>query len=170
MFVNLVRNDDKEIAFRRPHAVRSAILLILISIDCLCYFMFAEQIRITPVGTNEYVLVVPMLAVVLLNYKMAKYGGPDDLVLDLSRHTYTKTLGYPFFPRKRTGSFGDFYGLCVRTVKNRKRKPVAYRVELDWNNPELESLVLAEAATMDQALDAQHELAIRLATIPIAKD
>lgn len=170
MFVNLVRNDDKEIAFRRPQAVRNAILLILIAIDCLCYFMFAEQIRITPVGENEYVWCMPMLFVVLLNFKMAKYGGPDDLVLDLNRHTYTKTSGYPLFPRKRTSNFGDFYGLCIRTVKNRKRKPVAYRVELDWNNPELDPLVLAEAATMDQALAAQRELAIRLATIPIAKD
>jgi len=170
MFVNLVRSDDKEIAFRRSTPVRNAILLILAALDCLAYFFFAEQIRVTAIGENEYVWCVPILIVIIINYYMLRFAGPDDLVLDIDRQGYSHTKGYPFFPRTVTGTFGDFYGMCVRSVKNRRGVDVLFRVELDWNAPDRKPLILAEARSLSQALDDQHELALRLATIPIAKD
>ncbi len=101
MFVNLVRSDDREIAFRRSRAVRNAILFILVAIDTYFYLLFAEQIRMTPVGDNEYVWCIPILLIVIINSRVLRYAGPDDLVLDIDKQSYTHTTGYPMFPRSR---------------------------------------------------------------------
>jgi len=170
MFVNLVKSDDREIAFRRSAAVRNAILFILIAMDIYFYILFAEQIRMTPVGENEYVWCIPILIIVIINFRALWYAGPNDLVLDIDRQSYTHTTGLPLFPRSVTGTFGDFYGLCVRPVKNRRRAIVAYRVELDWNTPGHKALVLAETGTLQEARTEQHVLARRLGSIPIEKD
>lgn len=170
MFVNLVRSDEKEIAFRRSNAVRTAVLLILVAINCLCYIYFKEQIRLTPVGEYEYVWCVPILIVIIIDTQILRYAGPDDLVLDISRQSYTHTTGFPFFPRSVSGTFGDFYGLCVRSIKNRRGVVMSHRVELDWNTPDHKPLVLAEASTLEEARAEQHELAHRLGSIPIEKN
>jgi hypothetical protein len=170
MFVNLVRNDDREIAFRRSKAVRYAILFILAAVDVYFYVYFSEQISMTHVGDGEYVWCVPMLIIVIINFLVMRYAGPDDLVLDIDRQTYTHTTGYPFFARSVTGTFGDFYGLCVRPIKNRRKAVIAHRVELDWNTPGHKPLVLAETGTLQEARTEQHLLARRLGSIPIEKD
>jgi hypothetical protein len=170
MFVNLVKSDDREIAFRRSKAVRNAILFILVAIDVYFYLLFKQQISWTPVGDNEYVWCVPILLIVIINFRVLRYAGPDDLVLDIDRQSYTHTTGYPLFPRSVTGTFGDFYGLCVRPIKNRRNAVVAHRVELDWNTPDHKALVLAETGTLQEARTEQHMLARRLGSIPIEKD
>jgi hypothetical protein len=170
MFVNLVRSNDREIAFKRSKAVRNAILFILIAIDSYFYLYFAEQIRMTPVGENEYVWCVPILLIVIINSLALRYAGPDDLVLDIDNQTYTHTTGFPLFSRSVTGTFGDFYGLCVRPIKNRRNVIVAHRVELDWNKPGHKALILAETGSLQEARTEQHLLARRLGSIPIEKD
>ena len=170
MFVNLVKSNDREIVFKRSMPVRNAILLILVAIDSLCYLYFAEQIRVTPVGENEYVWCVPILLVVVINFYLLRFAGPNDLVLNIDRQSYTRTTGYPMFPRVVSGSFGDFYGLCIRGTKNRRQVVVSHRVELDWNTPDHKPLVLAETVTFEEAFAEQRELARRLGSIPVEKD
>jgi hypothetical protein len=170
MFVNLVRNDDREIAFKRSMAARWAILFILAAANCYCYIFFKEAIRMAPVGQDEYVWCVPILLIVIINFQVLKYAGPNDLILDIERQTYTHTTGYPLYPRLISGTFGDFYGLCVRPTRNRRREIISHRVELDWNTPGHHPLVMAEAKTLEEARTEQHLLARRLGSIPIEKD
>ncbi len=172
MFVSMVRDDDKEIAFKRSPGVRNAILLILGAVDVGSYLFFAEQIRQIPIGDYEkqYVWCVPILMVVIFNFLGMRYAGPKDLVLDIDQQTYTYVSGYPMFPKIVSGTFGDFYGLCVRPIKNRNRKIVCYQVELDWNAPDLPPLVLLKTNSADEAHTQQNMYAHRLISIPVAKD
>ncbi len=170
MFVNLVKTDESKIVYRRSLAVRFAILLILGSFDVFSYIAFKYQISVIPFGDNEYVYSVPILLVVLINYVTLRFTGPDDLELDISRQSYIKRVGYPMFAKVQTGSFGDFYGLCVRPVTNRKKVIKSYQIELDWNTPDSKSLVLAETRSSEEATAELHKLAHRLGDIPIAKE
>ena len=172
MFVSMVRNDDSEISFRRSAGVRNAILLIFGALDVWSYIYFANQIKQIPIGDYEkqYAYCVPILMVVILNVLGLKFSGPSDLVLDIDRQLYTYTTGYPWLPKVATGSFGDFYGLCVRPIKNRNKKIVYYQVELDWNAPDLPSLVLCKTNSATEAHAQQNMYAHRLVSIPVAKD
>ncbi len=43
-------------------------------------------------------------------------GGPEELHLDLERHTYRLVRGWPFFPVTRSGTWEDMAGVSVRSL------------------------------------------------------
>ena len=170
MLVHMVKDDAEEIVFQRSMAVRAGLSIILVVLDVMCYLYFAQQISGTKPGDNPYVWSIPMLLVIVVNALGLRFIGPDELKLHIARQGYTITKGLPFFARITTGSFGDFYGLCVRPHKNKRGDIFHYTIELDWNAPDRQPCILAEADTIKEAQQKQQEYAARLVTVPLAKD
>ena len=53
-------------------------------------------------------------------------SGPDDLYLNLDQKTYRHVKGWPFFPKTRTGSISDFWGVYVGRTQS------SYFVGVTW--------------------------------------
>ena len=81
---------------------------------------------------------------------------------NLRKGVYTAKQGFLFFARPVSGTFQEFYGLCIRPNKNKYGWTIGYRIELDWADDKRGPFELVSSLNKEKALDRQRELAAKL--------
>ena len=105
----LVRKEGSMMLFRKPLPLRRAILAAM-GFGILLFFntlMIALEARNPP---PAYVMSVVALSLPVLFFYLS---GPNDIRLDGNQRTFEQTVGFPWKPVTRFGTFSGIKGICV---------------------------------------------------------
>ena len=105
----LMQNDEGMMLFRKPLPLRRTLL----TIAGFTFFIFLDTVFIASEGRNPlagyFICIVPLILPVIFLYA----SGPNDIRLDRSRRTYEWTIGFPWKPVTKFGTFDDIKGIRV---------------------------------------------------------
>ena len=105
----LIRNDGGIMLFRKPLPLRRTLL----AIAGFSFLIFLDIVFIASEGRNPlagyFLCVVPLILPVIFLYA----SGPNDIRLDGSRRTYEWTVGFPWKPVTKFGTFDGIKGMSI---------------------------------------------------------
>lgn len=164
MFINVVRNDTIELVAERAAGWR--IFTYVFAVVVVAFFgILMAQIPGPPVPRGTVPVPtfnVMWLFVFAIVGLILWFGSPHEIRFNLRKGTYTARQGFLFFSKPITGTFQDFYGLCIRPNRNKRGWIVGYRIELDWNDPKRGPFELVSSLNLDKARLKQQEIAAKL--------
>ncbi len=121
----LYRLSSEKLVFRRRRTERLFATIIGLLFAVGGPLEFWQKILVSSEGVGfAFMALLCIIGSVPLFWR----AGPDELCLDLSKHTYCFVNGPPFFSKIYTGSWLDIAGVCVWPASQ------GYVVSLVWKN------------------------------------
>ena len=121
----LITNDGGMMLFRKPLPLRRTCL----AITGFTFLIFLNIVVIASEGRNPlagyFICIVPLVLPVIFLYA----SGPNDIRLDGGRRTFERTVGFPWKPVTKFGTFDDIKGISISFqdgVELVLEKPVAF--------------------------------------------
>ena len=172
MFVNIRKNDSVELVVDRAMGWRVTMFVLVVVVTAFFSILMARIPGPTaPQGTASPPSInVMWLIVIAIDALILWYASPHELRCNLRRGTYSAKRGFLFVARPVSGTFQDFYGLCLRPNKNKYGWTVSYRIDLDWNDKRHSPFELASFVGLEKAQRVQQELAAKLGNLPTGSE
>lgn len=105
----LVRKDGKMMLFRKPLPMRRTTLAAAGFLTLLVLSLLVSA----PYMRNPAPVYIQSMIGLSLPLFFLYLSGPDDIRLDGNQRAYERTIGWPWKPMTRFGSFEDIKGVCI---------------------------------------------------------
>lgn len=175
MFIQVKRSDTVEMVLERSHTERIVLYGVAIAVPIFFGAMLWQIAVSSGVGGKvNWAVMSPTNVmwwiVIALEALILWFAGPHYLRLNFQQNVYHARTGPLFTPRSYSGSFADFYGLCIRPVYNKRMSQVGYRVDLDWKVAHRAPFDLGSFTTLQKAQERQRLLSVRMGNLPTGNE
>jgi len=165
LFVNVSKSDTVELAMERAMGWRIFMYILAVVVTLFFAFLLGQipGAPALPPGTiNPPPFNIMWLIVAGIDALILWYASPYEIRFNLRKGTYSGKTGFLIFVKPFSGTFQEFYGLCIRPNKNKRGWTIGYRIELDWNVPNRGPFELISSLSLEKAQMKQQELAAKL--------
>lgn len=154
------RMTGDEFVFRRRPSARVFFALASLCFGCGGPFLVFNSSKSQADGDPWWVLASMFLPIALGALYMA---GPQEFHLDITGRAYRLVHGWPFFPRTKSGTAADVWGVYVNHVQNR-----GYTVGIRWWGGQKRGTQVGQFGSKERAEEFARRLAERLGVQTVA--
>lgn len=110
-----VKASSEHLAFRKPWEQRVFMAMLSLAVFLVPAMPAIDLAQRHLLGSGQS-WVIPAFGLLFLPASLGFLwmAGPNDLTLDLSRHSYRRASGWPFRPQIQSGPWNEMWGVFVR--------------------------------------------------------